>query len=448
MSDWNTQRVEQLASDSAALKAGQGLARPGKWRTIGRDDRLLWGECQGSGAKPYQVRVDLTDAANKCSCPSRKLPCKHALGLLLMLASGAAIPHAAPPDFASAWQAEREKRAADRAARQAAPEKPPDPKKQAKTAAKREARVEEGLDLLDAWLGDVLGQGLASMRAQPDTYWTQLAARLIDCQAPGLARRVRELGDTAVSSPDWQEQLVIGLGRLRLLVDACRRLADLPPGLAAEVRTQVGWTQPQNELLSRASVRGHWHVVATRQVQEEQLRVRHTWLLCDSQVALLVDFAAGRESLPAALPVGQCLDAELVHFDGVPALRALIKQVHARPGSLGTLAAPQDIASLQARYGELLAANPWLERWPAVLGPVTPRMRDERCHLVDAHGRMLLTPPRFQHGWHLLALSQGEPCQVFGEWNGQTFEPLSVTQHGQLYSLAHIDQLAVLSKVA
>src|SRR5512145_820277 len=96
---WTSQRVEQLAPDAAAIKAAQGLAKPAKWRNLGRTERLIWGECQGSGANPYQVRVDLEDVAYKCSCPSRKLPCKHTLGLLLLMVSKVSLPDTPPPGF-------------------------------------------------------------------------------------------------------------------------------------------------------------------------------------------------------------------------------------------------------------------------------------------------------------------------------------------------------------
>jgi hypothetical protein len=309
--------------------------------------------------------------------------------------------------------------------------------------------IEEGLALLDTTLADLIGQGLAGVRERPDSEWRQLASRLVDCQATGLARRVRELADTALAGVDWQEQLLIGLGRLRLLVDAYRQLGSLPPELAAEVRTQVGWTQPREELLSRASTRGRWQVVGYRlTVEEDELRVQRNWLQCGSQVAMLLDFAAGKAPLPGSYAVGHCLDAEVVYFDGVPPLRALVKQMHAHDASIGALPQGADILAVQNRYGALLASNPWLERWPVLLGPVTPRMQDDVCQLIDAQGRVMRAPRRFAHGWHLVAASRGEPCQIFGEWDGRTFEPLSMEQHGRLYSLSRIEQLPVLSQVA
>nr|WP_300598196.1 SWIM zinc finger family protein [uncultured Sphingomonas sp.] len=76
--------VEQLATDQASLKAAAGLAKPGKWSSVGasHDAALIWGECAGSGANPYRVMADLRDMGNKCTCPSRKFPCKHVLALL------------------------------------------------------------------------------------------------------------------------------------------------------------------------------------------------------------------------------------------------------------------------------------------------------------------------------------------------------------------------------
>ena len=62
---------------------------------------MLWGLCAGSGKNPYQTIVDLSGPAYKCSCPSRKFPCKHALGLLLNWANGSVPEESAPADFAA-----------------------------------------------------------------------------------------------------------------------------------------------------------------------------------------------------------------------------------------------------------------------------------------------------------------------------------------------------------
>ena len=137
---WSVEAVESLAPDAASVRAGQKLASPGPWSGAGHDERLVWGLCQGSGKQPYQAQVDLQGPAFKCSCPSRKFPCKHCLGLLLLWVDGG-VPVGEPPDWVREWLAEREQRV-ERAARRT--EATPDPEAAAKRAAVREERVAAG----------------------------------------------------------------------------------------------------------------------------------------------------------------------------------------------------------------------------------------------------------------------------------------------------------------
>ena len=84
---WTAETVEALAPDAASVTAARKLARLGPWSGTGFDEHAVWGLCKGSGSRPYQAQVDLSGPAYKCSCPSRKFPCKHALALLLLWAS-------------------------------------------------------------------------------------------------------------------------------------------------------------------------------------------------------------------------------------------------------------------------------------------------------------------------------------------------------------------------
>lgn len=68
------EQVLALAPDTGVATSGKKLAITG-WHGLGRDAVALWGEYQGSAR--YQVRAALGDLTVKCSCPSRKFPCKH-----------------------------------------------------------------------------------------------------------------------------------------------------------------------------------------------------------------------------------------------------------------------------------------------------------------------------------------------------------------------------------
>lgn len=114
VASWSVEQVLALAPDEASRKAGTRLGTAGPWSGTGRDGAgAVWGLCEGSGSTPYRTVVDTTGPACSCSCPSRKFPCKHALGLLLLLASDdAACRPGEPADWAAAWIEGRRGRAA------------------------------------------------------------------------------------------------------------------------------------------------------------------------------------------------------------------------------------------------------------------------------------------------------------------------------------------------
>ena len=107
-----TSSIENAAPDQASLKAASKLVSPAKWpeRFISGDGGLIFGACQGSGANPYRVVVDLSDLGAKCSCPSRKFPCKHALALMLQYSGGPAdFVQADVPAWVADWLGRRRK---------------------------------------------------------------------------------------------------------------------------------------------------------------------------------------------------------------------------------------------------------------------------------------------------------------------------------------------------
>src|SRR4051812_42647423 len=105
---WNTDQVLALAPDAGSAKSGKELSAPRKWKTLGANAVCAWGSIQGNGKDPYQTSIDLSGPAFKCSCPSRKFPCKHGLGLFLILAQQpAALTEKSPPAWTTEWLAKR-----------------------------------------------------------------------------------------------------------------------------------------------------------------------------------------------------------------------------------------------------------------------------------------------------------------------------------------------------
>jgi hypothetical protein len=438
----DTNQILALAPDPASAKAGSQLATPRNWSNLGRSDVALWGECQGSGKTPYRTQIDLGGPAFKCTCPSRKFPCKHCLGLyLLRMTEPTLFGHADTPAWVNDWLQGRQSRQEKKADKAIAPEASPETAAAAAALArkreeKREDKVGTGLLELQTWLHDLAREGLASVRSRGRGFWDAIAARMVDAQAAPLARRLRRAGSMLYQSGLRNAEGLVAneLASLYLLAQAWQRIDQLAPGLQADVRTLLGWTMSQDEVLRQPAVTDRWCVLAQCTFDDERLRVRATWLLgATGRWALHLQYAVGTQGFEQQLAPGTAFDGDLCFYPSAWPLRAQIRrQDDAAP--LSAIPECSDLDALLDTYADALAAQPFLERHPVLLGGLVP---DDADHgfVRDAQGRRIALHPSFRHPLHLLALSGGHPLTVCGEWDGRMLLPLSVWQDGRLYNI-------------
>ncbi|MDX3071890.1 SWIM zinc finger family protein [Streptomyces sp. MI02-7b] len=438
---WTADQVLALAPDASSRKAGTGLAAAARWSGTGTSGTAVWGLCAGSGSKPYQTVVDTAGPGAKCSCPSRKFPCKHAIGLLLLWSGGEVGPAAhggGRPDWVTAWLEARRARED----RKSAPAGGGDPAAARKRAEQRERRVAAGAAELEQRLTDLLLGGLTGADREGYGRWEETAARMVDAQAPGLASRVRELGAVAASGGDWPSRLLEETALLHLLNRGCLGHERLPGALAATVRSRVGFTVDSAELLSGPTVRDHWLVLAQHDAADDRLTTRRIWLhgRDTGRPALLLSFGAAGRAPELALPVGLGVDAELAYHPGARPLRAVLGTRHAAPGP-GSVPPGLPVGAALAVYGQALADDPWLDAWPTVLAGVVPVPGDTGWQLADGEGADAV-PVAAGGGsgagglWRLAAVSGGRPVTVFGELGHRGFRPYTVWGEGGTAAVA------------
>ncbi|MGI8809239.1 MAG: SWIM zinc finger family protein [Acidimicrobiales bacterium] len=432
MPTWTAEQVASLAPDASSITAAWEVAGPRLWSSTGHDDRAAWGQCRS-----YLATVDLVDPAFACTCPSRKVPCKHALGLLLLWASSPdAVPEAPAPDWVDEWLAARAKRAARPPT--ATERRPVDPEARARRMESRAARIGAGLQELDLWLRDLVRQGLASAQGRPFQYWDEVAARMVDAQAPGVGGQVRRMASIVRSGDGWPGRLLTQAGRLHLLVHAWSRLDTLPAATRADLRTAVGWSWTSEEVVAAGpAVRDRWHVAARSVADEERFRIQRTWLVgvSTARTALVLDFVPLGAALPGELVSGTAVDADLAFFPGAWPQRALVAKAHGEAGSITEWLGASTVEEALATHAAALAANPWLDRLPMVVSDVVPVAREGRWKARDTAGTVVdlrLDEPGW---WTLAAVSGGHPVGLAGEWLDGALRPLSVWADRRLVAL-------------
>ncbi|MFJ1863653.1 hypothetical protein ACIOD1_03395 [Streptomyces sp. NPDC088097] len=299
---------------------------------------------------------------------------------------------------------------------------------------RRAARVGAGVAELERRLTDLVRGGLAGQEQAGYAPWEEVAARMVDAQAPGLAARVRELGAIPGCDPGRPARMLEEFALLHLLNRAWSGVSGLPEPLAATVRSRMGLPVPTEG----EGVRDRWLVLAQYDSvsPDGRLVTRRTWLrgLDTERPALVLEFGPPGRPPDLALPVGLALEAEARFRPGSAGLRAdLVDCSPAAPVRVPTPVGVGTAAALEA-YGAGLREDPWLDSWPVVLGPVVPVPGgggDGAWQLADVEGTsalpVTLTGGRSRSGlWQLAALSGGGPVTVFGECGHRGFTPLTV----------------------
>ncbi|MFQ5447754.1 MAG: hypothetical protein ACE5FF_12545 [Saprospiraceae bacterium] len=435
------EKILSLAPDAGTARRAREVAHFRRWHLLEGDGRAVWGE-YGNPASPFYVKADLLRLATACTCPVRRKPCKHGIGLLLVfLRNNGVFQVADQPTHVADWIKKRDKRL-DKKKAPASPHSKEDEQGLAKTRQKnREKRLFQmgaGLAELENWLTDLFRQGLASLEGQSNDFFQELAARMVDAKLGTLARRIRQLPALA-GQDQWHEKMLGELGDIYLLLKGFQNLQHLPEGMQCDLLNLAGMNLKKDDVLANgSSLKDRWIVAGQIETTEEgNLTARRTWLMGEDsrRYCLLLDFAWGGNDFEHTYVAGSVLLGEVAFYPSAYSQRVLFKNFEISNDPISIGGGYASFRAFAKAYAEALSANPWLWPFPALLEHTTPVFQKDTFVLVDAERKQLalLTDPA--SGWKLLALSGGHPISLFGQWEGTAFRPLSIMVNGQLRPL-------------
>lgn len=393
--------VQALAPDQASVNAAKKLLSKSKWPLLGQDPSVnsIWGQCQGSGSKPYLTMVDVVDHGYKCTCPSRKFPCKHVLALMWQFADAASnFAEGQPPDWVQDWLGRR-KRSSDNKqeaggdagntdkkklsldVQEEAPKLSPEEqekrdsanaKRAAQLKAKTEASVTAGLEELQQWIGDQLRTGIGGFLKEVNERCRRIASRLVDAKASTLASRLDELPARILGLGLGAEQQARHafreLGQLVLLSEAWKANPQDP-----DVRRAILTAEKRDEVIQSETglkVEGLWEIIGEKILTRRDGLISHaSWALQldaeDARLALLLDYyPATSGARPGSLNVGSQLSAQMHFYPGRQPLRAVMtdQQMLSEP----QLKTWQHQGEFWQKYSRFIAELPWVEACPHV----------------------------------------------------------------------------------
>ncbi len=455
MNHFSKQQVEQLAPDSSSLNAGKSLAFLPKWVTLAYGERALWGEVQGSGKDPYRTQVDGNSTAFKCSCPSRKFPCKHGLGLLLLYAENPADfkQTADEPAWVKEWMDKRQEKAEkqDPSVSEAKNDDLDDKKAQLsaknklKTQDDRLANAQLGAAELDLWLKDLLRNGFISIPERGASYFEKTAARMVDAKAGGLGNFVKGFNKiNYYTGTTWQSDVLEQAAKIFLTLESFKNLENLDPSVFDDIKSLIGWSAKQKELLedeSAENLTDNWLTLARITEREEDLTIQRHYLLGleSHRFAYILDFAFKNLALPTLLMPATATKATLV-FQPSNALlrRAFIKNQGANTAKISTEFEPLlNLTAAQRDVVQHLQKSPWADDIIQIIADLTLATDNNAWFLRDTEGSLLKLNPQFSEEkiWQLLAVSGGVAKTFALLRTGATALPLGVFEENVYHVL-------------
>lgn len=431
--EWTTEKVAALAPNASTERRGKTLAQASKWTNLGTNGSAIWGECKGTGSLPYLVQIDLKGPAFKCTCPTRKLPCKHVLGLFFLYAEKYMFSNQPVPEWVSTWLVKRQPVQQEQIPLKSTEELEKAQQAKVKRWEKRLLLMSSGIEELELWLKDLVRQGLANVSASNPIFWNTIAAKMMDAQLPRVSTILKEAGNLVEENPNWIEIVSGQLGELYLLVEAFRRREQLTPSMQNELYNMLGRLTKKADVLSeQPNQLDRWLVMGQKEgIDIEGRTYRRTWLkgASSNKNALILDYAFGNMGFQQQYVVGTLLKGKLAYYPCNLEQRAVLGdfQVESLTTAL-QLKSFSSVEELLEEYAQCLNQNPWLSQFPALIQGVVPFIEgEEQYMLIDQEQQVLpLTTVRAQAIYKMLAISGGEPITVFGEWLGQAFEPLSI----------------------
>lgn len=337
------------------------------------------------------------------------------------------------PEWIRQWQ-ENEDRPLSAAEKKAAERQRKEQRR--RTRDERLERMQAGGADLERWLLDLVRQGLAPAPDQPEEFWENIAARMVDAKLGSAGRRIRQWPPLLLEK-NWHEKLLAEIAELYLLARSLQRIDQLPEDLRREVLTVSGLNIKKESVLEEKGLQDHWLAIGITEGADDNLRYRRTWLLGEKtgQTALLLDFAWGGGSFEREWKLGMSLQAELTYYPGAYPLRALIRREETPRASFEIPEGYPDLETFADAYATAVSANPWLLSFPGLLSNIQPVLQDDTLLLIDQTRKQLPAFSPDSSIWQLLALSTGQALTVFGEWDGRLFRIMSAVANNRLIGL-------------
>lgn len=283
-----------------------------------------------------------------------------------------------------------------------------------------------GANEIIVWLADVVNNGITTLYNQPEEFWDSISKRMVDAQLSGLSNRIKHIKNAIAQ--EEEEYIIDAISEIYLLAKSITKMDALPESMVLSLLKAGGYNITKKHLVNAELIIDEWLVLGVVHGEEDRIRFRRTWIQGQRTkfMGQILDYAWGKQDFMQNWQPGRTFKGDARVFPGAYKLRVSI-EAHSHSSSiLGSFAAYPDLEAFLKAYSLAIAANPVLYRFPVCLKEVSVYLRNHELYIVDKSRQSIKCFCPENAKWGLLAAAAGQEIQLFGEWDGFNFTPLSL----------------------
>lgn len=292
-----------------------------------------------------------------------------------------------------------------------------------------------GADEVVVWLADVISNGITALYNQPTEFWESISKRMVDAQLSGISNKIKHLHYSI--GVEEEEYIIDLVGEIYLLARSLSKLERFPDELKLSFLNNAGYNITKKQLVNAQKIQDEWLTLGVIKGEEEKIKFRRTWIQGSKSkfMGMILDYAWGKQDFMQNWQAGRVFEGEVSVYPSAYKMRVLVNNHNHLAQMPNSFASYPNIESFLKAYTVALSKQPLILRFPVCLKDISVQMRAQKVVLVDNQLDALVVSCNEDSKWSLVAAGTGQKIQVFAEWDGRIFDPISIISQGRFIKI-------------
>lgn len=300
----------------------------------------------------------------------------------------------------------------------------------------KEQKLLKAISLFQNWLDELMMSGISQLQHDPYKL-DEIASRLVDFGAQGIARKLRLIPEKIAKQDNWVQFALQQIGEFYFVIRAFNRLHILSDAEKEDLLSYCGIPFTKIGFSEIAFYTDNWYYLGTVSEKEEKLIVRRNWfygLNCTTCV-LFLEFQFNRFVPIKQFKEGTIYKSPVQFYPSAVPQRIKDIQIEMNAPGAQTPLKSFTIDTALDFYSGQISVNPLLKQTCFILKNLKFTMHQDNWYVLSETKQMIRLSNSKAEIKNVLAYSSNSQNIFIGEYESNSIKLISVILDGQLVTL-------------